>query len=163
MLFTKTQNGFTALYRSHAGAIQRLINGMVKNKTIAEELTQESFLKAWKSLPQFGFRSSLKTWVYSVAINTTTDWLRSHRHTLTWNESPAEVIELESVEAQSIRKSLAMISEEPRVLLMLHYYDDLSLQEISVILKIPVGTVKSRLFNAKSELKKILLKQGFDV
>lgn len=163
MLFHKTQQSFDSLYGTHARAVQRFIQGMVKNSSVAEDLTQESFLKAWKALPQFGFKSSLKTWVYTVALNTTRDWLRSHKHSLEWSEAHETGTPEEKPETLAIRTALSLLNEDTRALLMLHYYEELTLKEIAVILKIPEGTVKSRLFKAKKELQELLLKQGFDV
>ncbi len=163
MLFNKSQENFKSLYRSHAASLQRFIQGMVKNSSVAEELTQESFLKAWKALPQFGFKSTLKTWVYSVALNTARDWLRSHRHSIEWNEINETIDKTESPETRAVREGLSQLDEDTRALLMLHYYDDLTQKEMGIILKIPEGTVKSRLFKAKGALKQILLQQGFDV
>ena len=65
--------------------------------------------------------------------------------------------------AEGIAESLMELNEKPRALLVLHYYEGLSLIEISKILNIPVGTVKSRLHTAKSELKPILINKGFNV
>lgn len=163
MLFHKTQDSFQSLYGTHAAAIQRFIQGMVKNSSIAEELTQDAFLKAWKSLPQFSFKSSLKTWVYAVALNTTRDWLRTHKHTLVWNEEHAQSKDDEAPQTRALREALLQLNEETRALLLLHYYDDLSQKEVSRILQVPEGTVKSRLFKAKNDLRQILLQQGFDV
>ena len=163
MLFHKTQQNFDSLYGTHARAVQRFIHGMVKSSIVAEDLTQESFLKAWKALPQFGFKSSLKTWVYTVALNTTRDWLRSHKHSLEWSEAHETEAPEEKPETLAIRSALSLLNEDTRALLMLHYFEDLRLKEIAAILKIPEGTVKSRLFKAKKELQELLLKQGFDV
>lgn len=76
--FGKSDRDFETVYQSYSGSIHRTLLGMTGNHSVAEELTQEAFLKAWKGLPQFGFRSSLKTWLYQVAINVGRDWLRSH-------------------------------------------------------------------------------------
>ena len=163
MIFNKTQESFQSLYSLHSSAIQRFIHGMVRNAAVAEDLTQESFLKAWKALPQFGFKSSLKTWVFSVALNTTRDWLRANKHNTEWIKAHEIINEKEDTETIAVRESLSEVDEESRIILILHYYEELSQKEISRILQIPEGTVKSRLFNAKKKIREVLIKQGFDV
>lgn len=165
MLLTKTEAAFEELYATQSGGVQRFVLGIVGNVSVAEEITQEAFMRAWKGLPLFSFRSSLKTWVYSVALNASRDWLRGHRH-----RPPEALRNFEAVtelplssEARAIRESLAELDEDTRILLMLHYYDDLDLGQIATILKVPTGTVKSRLHTAKNKLRPILERKGFDV
>lgn len=164
MLLAKTESAFEELYATQAGGVQRFVLGIVGNTSVAEEITQEAFTRAWKGLPLFSFQSSLKTWVYSVALNAARDWLRSHRH------HSADVITLEStteaplsIEARAIREALSELDADTRILLMLHYYDDLDLGQIAQILEIPTGTVKSRLHTAKAKLRPLLERKGFDV
>lgn len=165
MILTKTENAFKDLYASQAGGVRRFVTGIVGNGSVAEEITQESFLKAWKALPSFAFRSTLKTWVYSVALNTARDWLRSHggKTYVALDPDALEALEVESPETRAVREALMELDEDTRVILMLHYYDDLALSEIAKILGIPAGTVKSRLFAAKGKLRPKLVAKGFDV
>lgn len=165
MLLAKTEAAFEELYATQAGGVQRFVFGIVGNASVAEEITQEAFTRAWKGLPFFSFQSSLKTWVYSVALNAARDWLRSHRHRV------AEPLSAEAaasdgpltVEARAIREALREMDADTRILLMLHYYDDLDLSQIGKILEVPTGTVKSRLHAAKAKLRPLLERKGFDV
>lgn len=165
MIFLKSEDSFQALYASHSGGVKRFLLGMVgRNEAIAEELTQDAFLKAWKALPTFAAKSSLKTWVYAVAVNTARDWLRSH------GNRPAEVSadlwpapEVDTPESRAVREALLELPTERRELLILHYFEDLTLKEIARVLEIPEGTVKSRLHDCKSQLRPLLVKKGFDV
>ena len=166
MLFTKTETAFQALYATQAGGVRRFIQGMIGgNSQLAEELTQDAFAKAWKALPTFALRSSLKTWVYTVALNTARDWLRSHGGK-TFVELDPEQLQgpaSESLETRAVREALLELDEDPRALLMLHYYENLTLAEIGKVLEVPEGTVKSRLFHAKGLLRPKLLAKGFEV
>ena len=159
--FGKSDKDFQDVYRDYSANIHRTLRGMVGNESIAEELTQEAFIKAWKSLPQFGFRSSLKTWVYQVAINVGRDWLRSHKG-MTLTSSEAESAP-DKNEQQAIHEALLEMDEDARTILVLFYWEGMKQEEMSHILKIPEGTVKSRLHTAKSKLKDLLLMKGFDV
>lgn len=166
MLQLKGERAFADLYASHAGGVRRFLRGMVGGNTQqAEELTQEAFLKAWRALPAFAFKSTMKTWVYAVALNTARDWLRAHggrRHEALAPTLPAED-RTETVETRAVREALLELDEDTRALLMLHYYEDMGLAEIGQVLKVPEGTVKSRLHHAKSKLRPKLIAKGFDV
>ncbi len=164
MIVAKTQAAFEALYAGHAASVERFVCAMVGNRAVAEELTQESFLKAWRALPNFAFRSSLKTWVFSVALNTARDWLRAHpRRTVTDDVAETGVDASLSPEARAIREALLELDDDNRALLVFHYYEDLGLKDISRILEIPEGTVKSRLFHAKARLRERLRHKGFEL
>lgn len=158
MISFKSEAEFQALYRSHYGRIRRTLIGMTGNGAIAEELTQETFLKAWKGLPLFSRRSQLSTWLYQVAINTGRDWLRTHK-------TRAPLLDDVHEEPENLELQLALqeVEDEVRELLVLHYYEGLKLTEIAAVLKVPEGTVKSRLYNAKGKLKEKLLSKGYDV
>ncbi len=158
----KSEEDFQELFRTQHQRVRRMLQGMTGNAAVAEELMQESFLKAWDKLSYFGLRSSLKTWVYQVALNTGRDWLRSHK-----NHAPL-VDSLDApggptAESRAIQEALQSLREDVRELLILHYYEGLELTEIAQVLGIPTGTVKSRLFAAKRHLKTELLDKGFDV
>lgn len=159
--FGKTDKDFQDVYEAYAGGIHRTLHGMTGNHSIAEELTQEAFLKAWKGLPQFGFRSSIKTWVYQVAINLGRDWLRGHK-TLSLEAGYEEHYEVNS-EQEAIHESLLLLDEESRAVIILFYWEGMKQDEMAKILSVPEGTVKSRLFSARSKLKEMLLQRGYDV
>lgn len=159
----KSEEDFQAFYRTHGIRVRRTLQGMVGNISTAEELTQEAFLKAWKNLSTFSFKSSLSTWIYQIAINTALDWLRSHKAKWASPEMNQASTSQNSVETIAISEALMELEDENRALLVLHYYEGLSLIEISKVLIIPVGTVKSRLHQAKALLKPLLLNRGFSV
>lgn len=159
--FGKTDKDFQSVYEAYAGGIHRTLHGMTGNHSIAEELTQEAFLKAWKGLPQFGFRSSIKTWVYQVAINLGRDWLRGHK-TLSLETDYEGQYEANS-EQEAIHEALLLLDEDSRAVIILYYWEGMKQDEMAKILSVPEGTVKSRLFTAKSRLKEMLLMKGYDV
>lgn len=158
----KSEELFQEFYRGHYGRIRRTLVAMTGNVPIAEELTQEAFMKAWKGLPHFGFRSSLSTWIFQVAINVGRDWYRSGNHKIR-TDAPEFLYEMVSPEHRAIQDSLLKLDDETRALLILHYYEGMTIEEIAPILEVPSGTVKSRLHTAKSKLKEMLVEQGFNV
>lgn len=135
---------------------------MTGNFSVAEELTQEAFLKAWKGLPHFGFKSTLSTWIFQVAINVGKDWLRAHK-IKSYLETQESSDERFTPEQRAVQESLLELDEDARVILILHYYEGMKIQEISSVLKLPDGTIKSRLHSSKMKLKSLLMSKGFDV
>lgn len=159
----KSEKEFQDAYAAYAGSIHRTLRGMTGNESIAEELTQEAFIKAWKGLPQFGFKSSLKTWLFQVAINVGRDWLRGHKNR---NSEPIDSASEESSsgkESLAVQEALLEIEDDARELLVLFYYEGMKQDELSLVLKVPQGTIKSRLHTARMKLKEKLLMKGFDV
>jgi RNA polymerase sigma-70 factor (ECF subfamily) len=161
--FGKSEKDFQEIYRTHGIRVRRTLQGMVGSPAIAEELTQEAFLKGWKNLASFRFKSSLSTWIYQIAINTALDWLRSHK--VKWAQAEVEGSSESELtpEKRAVTEALMELDEANRALLVLHYYEGLDQKEIGMILKIPEGTVKSRLHTAKALLKPLLMNRGFDV
>jgi RNA polymerase sigma-70 factor (ECF subfamily) len=123
-----------------------------------DDLTQEVFVKVWKALPRFSFRSSMKTWIYRIAVNTAIDHGRKKK--LVPNDIVPVGVSEESEEQIILRESLADMELDERSLIVLFYYEGLTLKEISVVLEIPVGTVKSRLHHAREKLEEVLVKRG---
>jgi RNA polymerase sigma-70 factor, ECF subfamily len=161
--FGKTDREFETVYQDYSGSIHRTLLGMTGNHSVAEELTQETFIKAWKGLPQFGFRSSLKTWIFQVAVNVGRDWLRSHKTLTLISDAEEHEENVNTSEQAAIREALLVMDEDSRTVIILFYWEGLKQDEMSRILNIPEGTVKSRLFTAKTRLREILLMKGFDV
>jgi RNA polymerase sigma-70 factor (ECF subfamily) len=160
--FGTTEEEFLEFYRTQRERVRRTLRGITNSSAVAEELTQEAFLKAWRNLPFFQRKSSLKTWVFQVAINVGRDWLRSHPKGASVLEERAEESKT-SPETRAIQEALVDLEEETRTLLVLFYYEGLTLQELAKVLGVPLGTVKSRLHTAKGQLRSLLEKKGFDV
>ncbi|MCG1023506.1 sigma-70 family RNA polymerase sigma factor [Sutcliffiella horikoshii] len=152
------------IMNENGDAVLHLVFTYVKNRTIAEDLTQEIFIKCYEKLEQFNHQSSIKTWLYRVASNHCKDYLRSwHYRKLVLNEKLLDFIPSKSkdVEGEVIDKSLETsltnaVMELPikyRELVVLHYYEELPLAEISEITTVNVNTIKTRLKRAREILK----------
>jgi RNA polymerase sigma-70 factor (ECF subfamily) len=138
----------------------------------AEDLTQETFLKAFKSIESFNQSSGLFTWLYRIARNTCIDAMRkiksnpSSRFVMEYEEyrdSPTD--QTDSVEQKEeinlIHRGLALMPEDYRMLIILKDLQDLKYQEIAQIMDLNEGTVKSRLFRARIMLKNEIIKMGY--
>lgn len=145
----------------------------------AEDVVMETYLKAWKSMPGFSGRSSVRTWLCRIAHNCAVDWLRRRRTVsppAPDRDDPAGVADMAVLEDPSLRRpsdllaarelqgaidsALARLNPEHRVALMLRFSDGLSYSEIAAATGVSIGTVMSRLFNGRRKLMKALEEQG---
>ncbi len=122
----------------------------------AEDLTQQTFLKAWSSLDGFAGRSKFSTWLYRIAHNTFIDWQRRNtgstqsRPDQWWQEcidqNPGPFANLaERQLAQRLYQAVGRLDEDKKHVVHLHYYQGLSIRETAKVLNIATSTVKYRL------------------
>ncbi|MBI2263616.1 MAG: sigma-70 family RNA polymerase sigma factor [Armatimonadetes bacterium] len=137
-----------------------------------EDITQEVFIKAYHALADFRGESAIGTWLYRIATNLCLDRLRQKQPLTSWEEliasggegalrpedDPPAIEEiLEEKELQEeVQKAIMQLTEKHRAVLVLHDIEGLEFEEIGRILKVPIGTVKSRSHFARSELKERL-------
>jgi RNA polymerase sigma-70 factor (ECF subfamily) len=119
--------------------IYRLALSILDDSNEAEDATQEALLTALRALDSFRGASSLKTWLYSITVNVCRNRFQRHR--------------------KQERLTIHRMDEKHRIPIVLRYYHDLSVAEIASILRIPEGTVHSRLNTARRQLHNVL-KEG---
>ena len=168
------KNAFTLLMRKHEKKIYAFILSYVKNKYDAEDITQDTFLRAYKYLDGFSFKSSFSTWLHTIAKNLSLTFLEHEKRKSTLMAPPIKTSDEESeidpldnattgetAEDTVIKNELyhAVISEmeklpdEYREAIILREVNRLSYEQIADILEISVGTVKSRISRARSILR----------
>ena len=166
-----SEAAFEALVTAHQAQVYRLCWRITGNREDAADMTQETFVKVWKHLPDFRFDCDFSTWLYQVASRSCLDLLRSksRRPTVSAQEDrqdaadPAPTPEAALISQESRRElqlALQQLEPEQRALLSLRVAQGCSYQEISKILRIPEGTVKSRLARAREGLRKKLSQLG---
>ena len=147
--------------------VLQLVYSYVGNKAIAEDLTQEIFIKCYRSLHTYKGQAQLKTWLWRIAINHCKDFLKSwyNRNVIyTDDHSVADSSQKRTVEQSIIQKDddamlASAVMNLPiiyREVILLHYYEELAIKEISTILDVKVNTIKTRLRKAKALLKESL-------
>lgn len=177
LLLQKAQEGdrkaFEALITLHSRGVYNLALGYTGRHHDAEEIAQTVFLKAWKALPQFRGGAGFSTWLYRLTLNACTDHYRrekKRRGDLSLDDpdlapirdtapSPEEIV-LRREEQAILRKALAELPEQHRVVLILREMDGLDYKEIAQVLEVEMGTVKSRLARARRALRDKLLSEG---
>jgi len=138
----------------------------------AEDLTQETFVKAWKNIEKFDRERSFKTWIFTIAKNTTYDYFKKKKtipfsnfideegnnkleNMSDGNILPDEILERKNI-AEELEKKINEVPKHYRIILLLRYKEDLSLQDISEILGKPYNTIKSGHVRALRSLKKLI-------
>lgn len=158
---------FGTLVNRYEDFVYTLIFGLVKSAEEARDITQEVFLRAYRSIRRFEQRSSFKTWLYRIAYNTAMAHLAREKK-LTEREGNAAFDPVDdSYKRHNTRiileKIIAKLKPEYRAVIILHYYEDLKYEEIAETLDCPVGTVKIRLYRAKYELKQLWSKYAIQL
>jgi len=170
---------FDQLVEKYKTRIYGVIYNILGNHEDAADLSQEAFVRAFRSIGGFRRESNFYTWLYRIAVNTTLNFLRSNRenreNTLSLNQISSEAEkepiyeELTSTESvhrnlhreelqEILNKALQKLSEQHRVVVVLHDIEGLRHQEIARILRCTEATARSRLFYAHQELQSLLAK-----
>lgn len=139
----------------------------LKDSELAKDATQETFLKVYSKLNSFKELSSYNTWITSIAINTCKNIIRKSKYkqtevSLDDFENLAGSYDADNEKKHSVSAAVASLKEEFKEVILLRYYRDLQIKDISKILQIPQTTVNYRLLKAKSLLKDILKEDFFD-
>ena len=176
LLIAKAQAGdrdaFGELVRHHHPGVVSVVYHMCGDVELAEDAAQDAFIQAWLHLPSFRPGTSLRNWIYRIAVNAALDVLRRDPktpavdlETLTISDSSAapETVLLEKERALIVQRAILSLTEANRSVLILREYGELSYQEIATTLNIPLGTVMSRLNYARDRLKELLASQIMDV
>jgi RNA polymerase sigma-70 factor (ECF subfamily) len=143
--------------------IYAFLRRLTANDADAADLTQRTFGRVWQSLPTFEGRSSVASWIYSIAYHTYVDWRRANHRTESrsrewWDArvcgapGPDEAVSRKDLAAK-LYASVERLAPELRDTVHLHYYQELTLQETADALEVATSTVKYRLRQALSELE----------
>lgn len=122
----------------------------LRDRAVAEELAQDVFLKLYRELPRLESAEHIKFWLRKVISHRAMDYARAarHRHEVAMDELPEPVANPKPgdpwLEA-ALRKLVASLPDEARMVIVLRYEEDMEPQEIATLLGLPIGTVKSRL------------------
>ncbi|MEP3653839.1 MAG: RNA polymerase sigma factor [Litorimonas sp.] len=152
------------VYNLHSGPLFHFVKNWLADPHEASDIVHETMLEVWKRAERFQGRSSLKSWIFSIARNKSIDKNRKSSRLSYTDEVPDliddEVGPLEAVElsqdASALKASIARLSDTHRRMIHLAFYEDLTYREIAEIENCPVGTVKTRILHAKKLLMRDL-------
>lgn len=163
---------FDSLILKYRERLFAIIYNLTSNREDAADLTQDTFIKAFRAINRFKGKSSFFTWIYRIAVNTTYTHLRRNRlrrffsfETIDEELAPAEVVELLTAKTnlpregairelqEKLNEALQTLSLKHRTVIILFEIESLSHQEIAEIMGCSVGTVRSRLHYAKQQLQ----------
>lgn len=165
------QAAMRSLYARHATRTLRYLIRLVRDQGLAEDLMSDAFFDVWRQASRFEGRSSVSTWILSIARFKALSALRRTREGALEPEV-AEAVEDDAdtpeVTLQKISKAAAMrlcidkLSPEHREVVDLVYYHEQSVEEVSAILGVPAATVKTRMFYARKRLSELLAASGLE-
>ncbi len=160
---------FELLVRRYQKLVYNVIYQMLRNHDTASDLTQDTFLKAYKALPSFDTKKSFKPWLLKIATNLSLNSIRDNKHQQSLDEllevnPQAEPIAVEDVEQEvewrvsqhMLFEALGELPLKQREAFVLRYQHDLPYEEIAEISELSVSSVKSLLFRARENLRKLL-------
>jgi RNA polymerase sigma-70 factor (ECF subfamily) len=153
-----------ALIEAHGTRLLRSATLLCGDETNAQDLVQDTFVEALRSIHRFRGQASLYTWLHSILLNLTRHYRRDSRRLQYDNELAAQqdsaveeqpsALDLECASTE-LRRALGQLSEPHREVLILRYYEHMKIPRIARHLEVSTGTVKSRLHYAIRELQKV--------
>jgi RNA polymerase sigma-70 factor, ECF subfamily len=163
---------FELLLKKYLKPVYNFLYQLTSDHSALDDLTQTTFIKAWRNIKKFDRDRNFKTWIFTIAKNTAYDYFKKKK-TIPFasftdaegnneleNISDGDILPLELLEkadtAKNLEIALAKISDQYRLILTMRYKDDLSLQEIAEVLNLPYNTVKSQYQRGLKALRQIL-------
>lgn len=167
------ETAFEVLMHRYLKAVYNFVFQLTRDVTLADDLTQDTFFKAWKNMHRFDPKKSFKVWLFAIAKNTTYDyWKKKKTLPFALFENSEGYNPLEEVaedkplpdeilarvqSGEAMDKKLSQIPKKYQLILTMHYKDELSLLEISQVLGLPYNTIKSQHKRALAKLKEEIL------
>lgn len=157
---------FSSLVLRHQQSLLRLCMRFTVSQDLAEDIVQDTFVKAFRRLSTFEGRSSFKSWLFTIAINTAKNKLRSTKETTNIDNIQISVgsLSLGRLEGEHVRDLIKgfvdALPEKQRLALTLRVYDDLSFKEIAEIMECPYDTAKANYRHGIMSIKKNIEKRN---
>lgn len=172
-IITQIKNGdeqaFAELIEQYKLPIYKTAKSILNDEDDVCDAIQDTALSIYKNIPNLKNEEYFKTWVIRITINKCYDILKKHKlnneKMLKAQEDVSELhinFDNNVILQTDLQTTLELLEENLRTVTVLYYYNDLSISEISDILNIPKGTVKSRVFRAREKLYEILSKEEVD-
>jgi RNA polymerase sigma-70 factor (ECF subfamily) len=160
-------NDYAVLVDRYQGAVFNLLFQMLRQHEDAKGLTQEVFVKAYENLGRFNFKSRFFSWIYRIAINTAITYRKQNKRFVSIENLPPRPVWPEAEKADGRERSAALnraigrLGDKYKAVILLHYHEQLPYEAIAGVLQITEKKVKSRLFDARKQLKAQLEASGY--
>ncbi len=169
-----SQEAFRAIVERHSARLHEVVLRIVRERADAEEVVQETFLRAWRNLAGFQFDAALFTWLYRIAVNAAVDVAKRRRRQSAVSLDAGDSTFAESLPSSSappaagpqrgeaiawVRAAVDALPEPFKSILVMREFGDLSYDELAQALQIPKGTVESRLFRARARMRDWLIEK----
>ncbi len=149
-------NAFSKLIKVYEKDLYRVSKAMVKNDDDALDCIQDTILRAYENMEKLEKEQYFKTWLIKILINRCNSLMSKRKKVISYSEVFTEGKEDNITEKIEVKSAIEKLEDELKVLVMLYYFEDMSIKDIGESLKIPEGTVKSRLSRARTYLKELL-------
>lgn len=168
------QDAFGEIVEIYKNSVYQLAFRMLGNQHEAEDIAQEAFIRAYVNIKSFNQDLKFSTWLFRIATNLCIDRIRKKKpdyyldaevsgtegltmYSQVSSDTPLPETELESLELhETVQKEILKLPEKYRSAIVLKYIEELSLNEISEILELPIGTVKTRIHRGREALRQQL-------
>jgi len=161
------RNAYTLLVDKYKDRVFSLVVGIVRNRELAEELAQDIFVKAYTSLKKFRKDAAFSTWIYRIAYNTSISETRKRKYQArSFDEQLEKAASLEPDDHEIaeknesrhvlLSKALEKLDPEEKLILMLYYFEEKSVEEISQSSGLSRSNVKVKLFRMRNKLKEMM-------
>jgi RNA polymerase sigma factor (sigma-70 family) len=164
LLQERNEKAFGYLYDNYAGALYGIVNSIVTDKEIANDVLQNVFVNIWRKIESYdASKGRLFTWMLNIARNAAIDEVRSKgfrdsqkNQSLSENVDVAGTVIAPAIDDVGLKKVLTKLKGELRVLVDMSYFQGFTHEEISKVLDIPLGTVKTRIRSALIQLRTMI-------
>ena len=149
-------SAFSVLIKSYEKDLYKVAIAMTKNDDDALDCIQEAILQAYISIKDLRQDEYFKTWLIKILINKCNALLKKNKKILNLDVNTSKNDKVEQSDRLELKDSINSLDSDLRIIIILYYYEDMSIKDISESLNIPQGTIKSRLSRARSKLKEML-------
>lgn len=163
LLKQKDDQAFNYLYENYAGALYGVVKQIVADVEVANDVLQEVFVSIWRKIDTYdATKGRLFTWMLNIARNAAIDKTRSRNYQQGLREQPLDdeaishPVVRSGIDDYGLKKLLFKLKDEHRLLVDLSYYQGFTHEQIARALNIPLGTVKTRLRTALTQLRMML-------
>src|SRR5215471_18035447 len=151
-----SREAFEELFARYRGPLFGFFHRRLESSERAEDLTQETFLAVIRGASRYEPRAQLRTYLYGIALKLLSNERRKEKNSASIEPDHEPITEQLSDKAIWVRESLKKLDTSERAILMLREYEQLSYVEIAEVLRLPINTVRSRLFRARMALRDLL-------